>query len=316
MRRGIAARVLPEGESVWIVLRVHCVDGGGPSAARRARASARFGGNRSRCSNRLPRIPASLAWCCGFWGLRRVGVKCIRYDERSSACVKRASPVAAYAETLDAPGYLLATAASEIWLPEAGNLFLVGLRAGSYFFRGLLENLGVRPEVVRAGDYKAAAERFTRDRMSREGREQVEALVDDLFSELVDGIAAGRGLKPASVRELIDRGPFHARAATEAGLIDSCLYPDEIEEKLAQLCEASVSDSDGAPEPSRPKVRLVDAVSYRNIRVSARAFVPIRARFAAHRICGRERCERAWQRGARHHVGRLVEVVRSPARAR
>ena len=78
-------------------------------------------------------------------------------------------PVAAYAETLDAAGFLLATAATRIWLPEAGNLFLVGLRAESYFFRGLLANLGVRPEVVRAGDYKSAAERFTRDRMSPEG---------------------------------------------------------------------------------------------------------------------------------------------------
>ena len=50
-------------------------------------------------------------------------------------------PVAVYAETLEAESLLLASAAAAIWLPETGNVFLVGLRLESMFLRGVLERL-------------------------------------------------------------------------------------------------------------------------------------------------------------------------------
>ncbi len=277
VRRGIAARALPRDESVWVVVRIHASMGEGPPpiVAREPRLGLlealevlESAADDPRISGVLLRIVGAPSGWSKVHSLRRAVVR-----------VREAGkPVAAYAETLDAASFLLVSAATKIWLPEAGSLFLVGLRADSYFFRGLLDNLGVRPEVVRAGDYKSAAERFTRDRMSPEAREQIEALVDDLFSELVDGIATGRGLDAAQVKALIDRGPFRARAAAELGLIDGCLYPDGIEDKLALLGEPtdpSVTPSDSRPAVQQPKVRLVDAVAYRNLRLSARAFVPM-----------------------------------------
>lgn len=281
VRRGIAARALPRGHLVWVVVRIHASmrEGPPPIVAREpmlglleALEVLESAADDPRVGGVLLRIVGAPTGWSKVHSLRRA---VIRVREAGK-------PVAVYAETLDAAGFLLASAATTIWLPEAGNLFLVGLRAESYFFRGLLDNLGVRPDVVRAGDYKSAAERFTRDRMSPEAREQLEALVDDLFSELVDGIAAGRGLDAARVRALIDRGPFHARAAAEAGLIDECLYPDEIEDKLALLGEEadepvarSVSLPAALQAKQQQKVRLVDAVAYRNIRLTARAFIPM-----------------------------------------
>ena len=42
-----------------------------------------------------------------------------------------------------------------------------------------------------------------------------------------DAISIGRGLDPDEVRRRIDQGPYPAKAAQEAGLIDACLYPDD-----------------------------------------------------------------------------------------
>jgi protease-4 len=173
-------------------------------------------------------------------------------------------PVAVYAETLEAESLLLASAAAAIWLPETGNVFLVGLRLESMFLRGVLERLDLKPEVVRIGRYKSAAERFTRDAMSTENREQLEALADDLYDELVAGIADGRGLSSARVRELIDEGPYGARAAAEAGLADACLYPDEIDRALEALTPVPPAERAG---PRR--VRRVDSSLYAAIRVDA-----------------------------------------------
>jgi protease-4 len=286
VRRGIATRALPRNESVWVVVRIHAAMGEGPPpiVAREPMLGLLEALEVLESAADDPRVAGVL--------LRIVGAPSgwsrVHSLRRAVSRVREAGkPVAAYAETLDAAGFLLATAATKVWLPEAGSLFLVGLRAESYFFRGLLEHLGVRPEVVRAGDYKSAAERFTRDRMSPEGREQVEALVDDLFSELVDGIATGRGLDADHVKALIDRGPFPARTAAELRLIDACIYPDEVEDQLALLCGEPDDRADDETEPSaspsaaqRPKVRLFDAIVYRNLRLSARAFIPMRTSLA------------------------------------
>ncbi|MBW2287367.1 MAG: signal peptide peptidase SppA [Deltaproteobacteria bacterium] len=173
-------------------------------------------------------------------------------------------PVAVYAETLEAESLLLASAASAIWLPETGNVFLVGLRLESMFLRGVLERLDLKPEVVRIGRYKSAAERLTRDAMSPENREQLEALADDLYDELVAGIANGRGLSHSKVRELVDKGPYGARAAVAVGLADACLYPDEIDRALEALTPVPPAE-----RPGPRRVRRVDSSVYAAMRVDA-----------------------------------------------
>ncbi len=150
----------------------------------------------------------------------------------------RGKPVVAYAESLDAPAFLVASAATRFWLPEGGSIFLVGIRFEATYFRGLLDRLRIEPEAIRVGSHKAMAERFTRERMSSEEREQLEGLADDLFDALVSGIATGRGLEPDAVRAAIDSGPYRGRAAVSAGLADACLYPDELNEHLAELAPA------------------------------------------------------------------------------
>jgi protease-4 len=179
-------------------------------------------------------------------------------------------PVVAYAEVLEAEGLLLASAATEFWLPESGNVFLVGLRLETLFLRGVLDRLDVKPEVVRIGRYKSAGERFTRDTLSPEDREQLEALADDLYGELVEGIATGRGLAPDVVRDLIDRGPYHARAAVEAGLADRCLYPDEIDRALESLTLVPPAE-----RPGPRRVRLVEAAFYHAVRVGDIGWRPL-----------------------------------------
>jgi len=216
-------------------------------------------------------------------------------------------PVAIYGETLGSEDMLLASAASRLWLPESGSVFLLGLRFESYFVKDLLGNLGVEPEVVRVGGFKSAAEIFTREGMSPEHREQLESLIDDFFAALVDGIAEGRGIDPDRVRALIDGGPYLARAAVEAGLVDACLYPDQIEDALKELTS------------SKQEVQMLDASAYSSFFASDPGFRPLRgdlpriayvvAEGAIHRGGG--------LRGVASEVYRtLLERIREDARVR
>jgi protease-4 len=140
---------------------------------------------------------------------------------------------------LDAGGvleYYLASAAERISLPPSGRLDVTGLSSEAVFLLGALEKVGIKADLVQMGRYKSAAEIFTRRDMSPAHREMIESLVDDLYGQLIDGVAAGRGLDPAAVRETFDGGPFLVREATAARLIDHEAYYDEVEAELVEAC--------------------------------------------------------------------------------
>src|SRR5690606_25914102 len=107
----------------------------------------------------------------------------------------------------------IASAASRVALHPAANVDLVGLSTDLVHLRGTLDLVGVEAEFVRRDEYKAAVEQFTRTEPSEAQVEQTEALLDDLFDELVGGLAEGRGLAPERVRETIDGGPYTAEEA-------------------------------------------------------------------------------------------------------
>ncbi len=143
-------------------------------------------------------------------------------------------PVVAWSERYATLDLLAASGADHVLAPESGSVFLVGLRLESFFLKELLDGLGVKVDVVRAGDFKAAGELFTRSSGSPEQREQQEALAEDLFETLVSGLAEGRGLERERLASLVDEGPFPAPRAEELGLIDGCCYPDELEARLLE----------------------------------------------------------------------------------
>jgi protease-4 len=141
---------------------------------------------------------------------------------------KSGKPVFAYLRTPSAREYYLATAADRVYLGPADQMYLKGLRAEIMFFKKSLDKLGVEIEVEHVGKYKDFGDMFTRADMSPETREVMSSVVDDLYGNLVAGIAAGRKKTPDEVRAIIDRGPFTASQALQAGLVDELRFPDQM----------------------------------------------------------------------------------------
>ena len=146
-----------------------------------------------------------------------------------------------YAETTGNAGAWLGALADHFWVAPGGRIDLLGVRLEQPFVRRLLDRLGVRPEVLRAGRYKTVGELLTHDALSPPSREALESLVEDLYTALVDGLAEGKGVAPEQARRWIDEGPYLGAEAQEAGLVDELVYADEIPRRLAQL-----SGPDGA----------------------------------------------------------------------
>ncbi len=164
-----------------------------------------------------------------------------KLDELSRAIAavrKSGKKVFAYLESGSTKDYLVALACDEICLPESGWLMLTGMRAEVSFYKDLFEKIGVQADMLQMGDFKAAAEPFMRNSMSKPARAQLTRVIDDYFeNSLVERIVQareGKQFTAEQVKKLIDEGPYTARGAVKAGLVDRVGYADDYREQLKQ----------------------------------------------------------------------------------
>ncbi len=145
-------------------------------------------------------------------------------------------PVVAFLdEATDTRAYYLATAADRIAMHPSADLDLKGLSAEMLYFRGTLDLVGVEPQFVKRSDYKSGPEPFMRTGPSDAEREQTETLLDDLHGAVVAAVAEGRKRTPDEARALVEGGPWTAAEAKERGLVDTLLYPDDLEDDLEDV---------------------------------------------------------------------------------
>jgi protease IV len=123
--------------------------------------------------------------------------------------------------------YYLASAFDDIWVQPLGIVGLVGLRAEEPFFRGTLDLLGIVPRFDHREQYKSATDPLTEKAMTDPDREQIGALLNSVYGQIVAGIATDRKLDEGAVRALVDRGPLLAQEALDAHLITHVGYSDE-----------------------------------------------------------------------------------------
>ena len=155
----------------------------------------------------------------------RAAIKRVRSSGKKVHC---------YLESAMGPQYLVASACDEIVLPELGDVMIPGVRGEFAFYKDLLGKLGVEADFVHIGDFKGAAEPYTRDSLSEPVRKNMTALIDDLYDDMLATIAADRGLKVDEVRKLVDQGLLMATDAKASGLIDRIAYADEFRESLKE----------------------------------------------------------------------------------
>ncbi len=128
--------------------------------------------------------------------------------------------------------YYVATACDRIILHPLGWLGVNGIGGYVPFLKGALDKLGVRAEFEHVEEYKTAYNMFTEKGFTPAHREEMESLYSDLFGQYVATVAKARGKTEAEVRTLIDRGFFQGEQAKAAGLVDDCLYEDEVQALL------------------------------------------------------------------------------------
>jgi protease IV len=113
--------------------------------------------------------------------------------------------IVAYSEMYTEKGYYLASVANKIFLTkDYGMLEFNGLNAQEIFIKGLLDKLGVEPEIFRVGEYKSAVEPLIRKDMSDDNRKQLNSFVNSIYSKVAEGVSEARNIPFDQVMHISD----------------------------------------------------------------------------------------------------------------
>jgi len=128
--------------------------------------------------------------------------------------------------------YYLASAADKIVMNPSGYLELRGLAATATFYKGAMDKLGIKAHVISTGPHKTYADAFTENGLTDEARDQINWLLDDIYSQFTDDIGRSRNIHSEKIKQKIDNGPYTARDAFDAGLVDVLMHYDELIDKM------------------------------------------------------------------------------------
>jgi protease-4 len=169
---------------------------------------------------------------------------------------KAGKEIFAHADSLSMGDYALLAGASRLSVVPTADLWVNGFYAEQPYIRGLLDLLGAQPDFLTCGEYKSAAELFMRKEPSPQADKMMNWLFDGIFDTYVGMIASGRGVDNAKAKEWIDKGPYSARTAKEAGLIDAIEHRQAFEAEIKKKLGDTVAFDKKYGEKNGPDLKL------------------------------------------------------------
>lgn len=115
-------------------------------------------------------------------------------------------------------GYYIAAPASRIFANPGTITGSIGVIMEFTNIQDLLDKIGLKNRVVKSGKHKDIGSPVRP--MSAEDEAILQGLIDDVHSQFVEAVAAGRKLEVATVKPLADGRIFTGRQAQTSGLVD------------------------------------------------------------------------------------------------
>ncbi len=132
--------------------------------------------------------------------------------------VKQKRVVASLGSVAASGGYYVAAAADRVMASPGTVTGSIGVIMAYTNFQELFEKIGLRPVIIKSGEYKDMGSPVRK--ISEEERALLQKFTDTVHEQFIADVAAGRGKKPEEVREIADGRIFSGATAQKLGLID------------------------------------------------------------------------------------------------
>ena len=139
------------------------------------------------------------------------------YEEVRKAITKK-KIVVSMGSVAASGGYYIASPASRIFANPGTLTGSIGVIMEIPNFQGLMNKLGIKTEVVKAGRHKDIASIFRG--MKKEDREILQGVLDNVHDQFITAVADGRKMLREDVKKIADGRVFTGEQALKAGLVD------------------------------------------------------------------------------------------------
>jgi len=141
--------------------------------------------------------------------------------------------IVAYSEYYTEAAYYIVSAADQVLLNPEGEVEFNGLAIEVSFFKKLFDKLEIKPQIFRVGDFKSAVEPFMLERMSDENKLQLNELITDIHTTMLNDVAESRNIEVTELRGIADQMRVtNTQSALALGLVDSLVYFDQVQDNL------------------------------------------------------------------------------------
>ena len=115
-------------------------------------------------------------------------------------------------------GYYIASAAEKIFANPGTLTGSIGVIMAFSNAKGLMEKIGLQPEIVKAGEYKDIGSPARA--MTQKERNLLQSVVTDVHQQFIEAVASGRDISVAEVTKIADGRILTGRQAYSLNLVD------------------------------------------------------------------------------------------------
>jgi protease IV len=138
--------------------------------------------------------------------------------------------VVSYSDLSTEKAYYVASVADKIYLNPMGTIEFNGISSDLFFFKRLLDKLGIEAQIFKVGTYKSAVEPFFLEKASEANREQLNSFLNAINNYQLQNIAKSRKISVAELKDIQDnllvRDPKDAikfKLITDIGYFDEAV---------------------------------------------------------------------------------------------
>jgi len=143
--------------------------------------------------------------------------------------------IVSYNEIYTQKALYLSSVADEIYLYPEGMMEFKGLNAEVTFFKNLLDDLHIEPQIIRGSNnkFKSAVEPFVLEEMSQANRVQTKKWLESIWGTMLEDMGASYSSTPDELRKVAEGYSIRtAEDAVKFGMATAAMYEGEVMELL------------------------------------------------------------------------------------
>lgn len=157
--------------------------------------------------------------------------------------------------------YLIASAAHHITLAPSGGLKLLGPQAQRYYFKGVLDQAGIKAEIIKKGKYKSAPEAFNQKGPSEPAKENIFENLKEAELAIESLILRSGRITKETWKKARELGVLSEKEAKSLGLVDEIKEARRAEQDFRKAHQVFSLNSQTAHDELalRPQIALIIA---------------------------------------------------------